>query len=153
MKKMLIAADHAGFPLKEALKRHATSLGVEFEDLGTYSAESVDYPDFADKVCARLSGADDDLAILVCGSGIGISIAANRYAHIRAALCESVTTARKSREHNHANILCLGAQILSEHLAVEMVRAFLTATLDQGERHLRRIKKLGSRGTPKGTKG
>lgn len=146
---LLIAADHAGFPLKEALKHHAKSLGVTFEDLGTHSADSVDYPDFADKVCSRLSGADDDLAILICGSGVGISIAANRYSHIRAALCESVTTARKSREHNHANILCMGAQIVSEHLAVEMVRAFLTATLDQGERHLRRIKKLTEKGTCK----
>jgi ribose 5-phosphate isomerase B len=149
VKKMLIAADHAGFPLKEALKRDAAKIGVEFEDLGTYNAESVDYPDFADKVCAQLSGADDDLAVLVCGSGIGISIAANRHSHIRAALCESVTTARKSREHNHANILCLGAQIVSEPLAVEMIKAFLTATLDQGERHLRRINKLAARGTPK----
>lgn len=142
MKKLLIAADHAGYPLKQALIKRAGEIGVTFEDLGTHSTDSVDYPDYADIACKRLSGDDDDIAILICGSGIGISIAANRYAHIRAALCETENTAGRARSHNHANVLCLGAQIVSEDLAVKMIKTFLATPTDNGERHLRRIKKL-----------
>ncbi|MBS1957845.1 MAG: ribose 5-phosphate isomerase B [Bdellovibrionales bacterium] len=149
MKKLLIAADHAGYPLKQGLIKRAAEIGVTFEDLGTHSADSVDYPDYANLACNRLSGGDDDIAILICGSGIGISIAANRHAHIRAALCETENTAARARSHNHANVLCLGAQIVSEDLALKMIKTFLSTPTDNGERHLRRIKKLCGIGAKK----
>lgn len=139
--KLFIASDHAGFPLKEELKKH-----FQFEDLGTTSTESVDYPDYADLLAEKLIKDDSAFGVLICGSGVGISIAANRYKEIRAVLAESEKVAKLSREHNHANVLCMGANIVSPELAVKILNAFLSAKPDQGERHLRRINKLSQKG-------
>ena len=142
--KLLIAADHAGFSLKEKLKEKASQLGITFEDLGTHSEESVDYPDYAKLVCEKLiSENNETLGVIVCGSGVGVSIAANRYPQIRAVLAESETVARLGREHNHANVLCMGSRIVSTDQAVAILGAFLSAKPDNGERHVRRIEKLG----------
>lgn len=142
---LLIAADHAGFELKEALKNRSSELGVTFTDLGTHTRESVDYPDYAHALARELlkTGSSATLGILICGSGVGVSIAANRNPGIRAVLAENPEIARLGREHNHANVLCLGARFLSPDQALTVIRAFLTATPESGERHVRRVQKLG----------
>src|SRR5690606_8456342 len=129
---LYIAADHAGYELKENLKKNAQAFGVDFEDLGTHSCDSVDYPDYANVLAEKLNGSDDQMGVLICGSGVGISIAANRYPHIRAVLAESEMTAQLGREHNHANVLCLGARFLSTEKAVAILKAFLSAKPDTG---------------------
>ncbi len=141
---LLIASDHAGFALKEALKKRGPELNLHFTDLGTHSEASVDYPDFADTLSRRLIelGPETHLGILICGSGIGVSIAANRHPEIRAVLAETPEVARLGREHNHANVLCFGSRIISEETAVQMIQAFILAKPDSGERHVRRILKL-----------
>ncbi len=146
---LFIASDHAGFPLKEEFKKNAAALGVTFTDLGTHSLESVDYPDYADKIADALLNSTD-MGVLICGSGVGVSIAANRYPHIRAVLAETTETAKLAREHNHANVLCLGARILSVSKALEILKTFLTTKEDQGERHVKRVLKLSSHQPPKG---
>lgn len=145
--KLLIASDHAGFELKEALKARASGLGIEFDDLGPHSKESVDYPDYANLLANELErrGAETHLGILLCGSGVGVSIAANRHPAIRAVLAETPAIAALGREHNHANVLCLGARFLTPESASAIVSAFLNATPDPGERHVRRIRKLGAK--------
>jgi ribose 5-phosphate isomerase B len=142
--KLLIASDHAGFGLKEALKRRADEIGVSFSDLGTDSKDSVDYPDYAKVLSKELiaRGAELNLGVLICGSGVGVSIAANRNPAIRAVLAESPQVARLAREHNHANVLCLGSRIVNEDLALQILREFISATPDPGERHARRVEKL-----------
>jgi ribose 5-phosphate isomerase B len=149
MTKLLIASDHAGFDLKEQLKTNASRLDVTFEDLGTKNAESVDYPDYANLLAQKLSKLnegkpteDQALGILICGSGVGVSIAANRYPDIRAVLAESVEVAKLGREHNHANVLCLGARMVGLELGLQIVDGFLKATPDTGDRHVRRVQKL-----------
>lgn len=138
-KKILIAADHAGFDLKKLLIFELKKMGFEPVDLGTDSAtKSVDYPDFAQKLCKKLK---KEFGILICGSGIGISIAANRFKHIRAALCHNVKSAKLTRAHNDANVLCLGSRMISEKTALSIVKAFLN-TKFEGERHERRVAKL-----------
>ena len=145
MRSVLIASDHAGYSLKEELKKHASALGVSFIDLGTHSEASVDYPDYAQALSKKLieMGADKNLGVLICGSGVGVSIAANRYPQIRAVLTESEIVAKLAREHNHANVLCLGARIVGIEKAIAILKTFLTTEEDMGERHLRRIQKLG----------
>ena len=145
---LLIASDHAGFPLKEELKKNAHLLGVSFTDLGTHSLESVDYPDFADALAEHFKSSStplDQKGVLICGSGVGISIAANRHPQLRAVLAESAEVAKLAREHNHANVLCLGARIVTTEKAVQILKTFLETKEDQGERHLRRIKKLSGK--------
>jgi len=138
-KKILIAADHAGFSLKEIIIKNLENFGFEVVDLGTNSAEkSVDYPDFAQKLCKKLRA---EKGILICGSGIGISIAANRFKHIRAALCHNVKCAKLTRAHNDANVLCLGARMISEKTALSIVKTFLN-TKFEGGRHEKRVAKL-----------
>ena len=145
--KLLISSDHAGFPLKEELKKHAAEIGVEFEDLGTHSLDSVDYPDYADLLCEKLkNNSSVQFGVIVCGSGIGVSIAANRYAYIRAVLAESEAVAKLGREHNHANVLCMGARIVTTEKAITILKSFLNAKPDLGERHSRRVEKLGKKG-------
>ena len=139
--KIAIGADHGGFELKQVLVAKLSAMGHEVVDLGTDSAASVDYPDFADQVCGQVLDDNVHFGILVCGTGIGMSMAANKYRGIRAALCENEYSARMSREHNNANVLCLGDRVLGKGLAENIVEAWLSASFE-GERHQRRIDKF-----------
>ncbi len=139
-KRIYIASDHAGFDLKEILIKEFKKLNIEFIDLGTDSKESVDYPDFANKLSEKIKK-DSDFGILICGSGIGISIAANRHKNIRAALCNSAKSAKLSRAHNNANVLCLGARLIKEKPAFSISKAFLSSEFE-GDRHAKRVEKL-----------
>ncbi|PCI56212.1 MAG: ribose 5-phosphate isomerase B [Alphaproteobacteria bacterium] len=140
MEKLAIACDHGGYALKEAIKARFADK-VEFIDLGAHSTDSVDYPEYGQAVAKAIVDGDVARGILICGTGIGISIAANRFPEIRAALCTDVTMARLTRLHNDANVLALGARIIGEEVAFDIVEAFLT-TKFEGGRHLNRIKKL-----------
>jgi len=137
-----IASDHAGFELKTLLKKELEDLDYAVLDLGPDSAASVDYPDFAYSLASALGDGRAARGVLICGSGIGISIAANRYPHIRAALVHDALTARLSREHNDANVLCLGGRTTGPDVARDCLRIFLTTGFDGGERHARRVGKL-----------
>ncbi len=136
-----IAADHGGFELKEKLKTMVSEPAVEWLDLGTHTADSVDYPDYGYKIAEVVAAGEALYGIAICGSGIGISIACNRNPKIRAALCGNTTMARLAREHNDANILCLGARMSGDVLAADMVKTFLT-TAFEGGRHAGRVQKL-----------
>jgi ribose 5-phosphate isomerase B len=138
-----LAADHAGFALKEELKSELAKLGADCLDLGTGNEDSVDYPDFGRAVTDAIVGGQAQRGVIVCGTGIGISIAANRVGGIRAAVCHDATTARLAREHNDANVLALGSRIVGTEVAKDCLRAFLSTPFDGGERHLRRVVKLG----------
>ena len=140
-KTIAIAADHAGFRLKSIIKDELESLGYAVLDLGTDGLDSVDYPDFGDAMAVALKNRDVPRGILICGTGIGIGIAANRHAHVRAAVCHDVTTARLARQHNDANVMALGARIVGEQVAKDCLREFL-ATTYEGGRHDRRVKML-----------
>ena len=137
-----IGCDHGGFALKQEILQLLADGGHQINDVGCDSEASVDYPDFADKVCAAIQEGRSSRGILICGTGIGMSIAANRHRHIRAALCHESLTARLSREHNDSNVLCLGARVLGVAIALDVVRAWL-ATDFAGGRHLRRISMMG----------
>lgn len=137
-----IGADHAGFELKAALSSVLEDLGFRVLDLGTNGPESVDYPDFADAVAKALSEGTAQHGLLVCGSGIGMSIAANRHTGVRAALCHDEETARLAREHNDANVLVLGARMTDKKIAEKCVEVFFSTDFDGGERHARRVAKL-----------
>ena len=140
MENIAIACDHGGYELKEAIKKHFLGK-VNFIDLGTNSTDSVDYPDFAQKLVRSIIDGDANRGILICGTGIGISIAANRYKEIRAANCTDVTMARLTRLHNDANVLALGARIIGVEVAYDIVDVFLN-TQYEGGRHDKRIEKL-----------
>ncbi len=139
---LVIAADHAGFDLKTSIKVALEAREYEVTDLGTEDAVSVDYPDMAEKLVEAIDHGIADRGILICGTGIGIGIAANRHPHMRAATCHDVTTARMARAHNDANVLCLGARVIGAQVALDCVDAFLTTPFEGG-RHQRRIDKLG----------
>ena len=141
-KKIIFASDHAGFSLKKPLMDWAVRQGYAVEDLGADESNSVDYPDYADLIAEYLSKDKGSAGVLVCGTGIGISIGANRHAHIRAALCHDVTTAKLCREHNDANVLALGARIIGVQTGVDCLEAFLGASFGGG-RHSKRVAKLG----------
>jgi ribose 5-phosphate isomerase B len=140
--KIAMGCDHGGFALKKEIVQFLVSAGHEVHDVGCYSEESVDYPEVAEKVCKELTEDRSAYGILICGTGIGMSIAANRYRLIRAALCHEAFTARMSREHNDANILCLGARVLGAGIALDIVKTWLEAEF-AGGRHLRRITLMG----------
>ncbi|MDF1719059.1 MAG: ribose 5-phosphate isomerase B [Minwuia sp.] len=142
MSKIAVASDHAGFELKEALKADLIDQGHDVLDLGTNGLESVDYPDFGRKAAEAVAAGQAASGVIVCGTGIGISIAANRVPGARTALCHDSTTARLSREHNDANILALGARVIGTETARDCVRAFLDTPF-AGGRHQRRVDKLG----------
>ena len=137
-----IGADHAGFELKSALSTVLKYLGHHVLDLGTNGPDSVDYPDFADAVAKALSDGTAQYGLLVCGSGIGMSIRANRHAGVRAALCHDEKTSRLAREHNDANVLVLGARLTDAAEARKCVEVFFSTEFDGGERHARRVAKL-----------
>lgn len=142
-KSIAIAADHAGYDLKSKLVEELKSTGYEVLDLGTRDGTtSVDYPDFGKAVAEAVTSGKVDAGVVICGTGIGISIAVNRHRGVRAALCHDVTSARLSREHNDANILALGARMTGEQVAKDCLKTFLTTEF-AGGRHARRVEKLG----------
>lgn len=141
-KTVALAADHAGYQLKNLLKAAIEARGLTILDLGTHDDEPVDYPHMAAAVAAALAEGRAARGVLVCGTGIGISIAANRHPHVRAALCHDVTTARLARRHNDANVLALGARVLGAAAAVDCLEAFLDTPFEGG-RHRRRVELLG----------
>lgn len=136
-----VASDHAGFDLKELLKRDLQQAGHDVVDLGTNSTESVDYPDFGKAMAEAIGSGKVGRGVLVCGTGIGISIAANRYPKVRAALVHDVTSARLSREHNDANVVAFGSRLIGTEAAREALKVFL-ATKFEGGRHTGRVAKL-----------
>lgn len=138
-----IASDHAGFALKATLIADLTAMGHEVLDLGPASTDSVDYADFAHMLARALTGGEADCGVLVCGSGIGISMAANRHKGIRAALCHDSLSARLSREHNDANVLALGERLIGVEVARDALRTFLETPFEGG-RHTRRVEKIDS---------
>jgi ribose 5-phosphate isomerase B len=139
--KIVIGCDHGGFELKKKIVELLIQENCEILDVGCDSADSVDYPDFANTLCKAVQNQEADRGILVCGTGIGMSIAANRFNGIRAALCHEQFTARMSREHNDSNVLCIGARVVGPDLAVEIVRTWLSAKFG-GDRHQRRLDKF-----------
>jgi ribose 5-phosphate isomerase B len=142
--KIAIGSDHAGVEHKQALKELAASMGMEVADMGTGSSQSVDYPDYGEKVGLAVSSGASDLGILICGTGIGIGMAANKVKGTRAAVCWSQETAMLAREHNNANILCMGARFISIESSVDIARKFLSTGFSGEERHRRRIDKITS---------
>lgn len=140
-KKLSIASDHGGFELKEELVKKLRAAGCEIEDKGCFGKESVDYPDFAKLVCADVKSGAAELGVLVCTSGIGMSIAANKISGIRAALCLSADAGKFSRLHNNANVCCLGAKYLDAKTALEIVETFIQTDFEGG-RHQRRVEKF-----------
>ena len=140
--KIALGSDHAGFELKETLKGKIAGLGHEVVDLGAHTYDALDdYPDFAEKVGKAVAAKEVDRGIVICGSGVGASIAANKIVGVRAATVTDVTTAHLCREHNHANVICFGARLTGEAVVLESVDAFLAA-VPGGDRHLRRVEKL-----------
>lgn len=139
--KLVIASDHGGYKLKEEIKPLLQELSVDFEDCGVHEEFSVDYPDIAQALCQAILAGKYDSGILLCGTGLGVSMAANRFEGIRAALCGDVFSAAMSREHNDANVLCLGGRVIGPGLAGMIVKTWL-ATEFAGGRHERRIKKI-----------
>lgn len=141
--KVAIGSDHGGFNMKEAIRELVIQLGHEVEDVGCFSSESVHYPDFAKHVCQKVISAEAETGILICGTGLGMSMAANKHRRIRAALCHDHYTAAKSREHNNANVLCMGERVLGLGVAEEIIRAWFTTRFDGG-RHQQRIQMFSS---------
>ena len=141
MKKIFLSSDHAGYKLKEFIKIHLDKKKINYTDLGPYNGDRVDYPDYAHKVAKKVKINNNHTGILVCGSGMGMNIAANRHKNIRAAQCFNLKSTKLSRLHNDANIITLGSRVLSKKLALSCVIAFLN-TKFEGGRHLKRIKKI-----------
>lgn len=141
--KITIGSDHGAVELKESVKKVLDDLKIDFDDVGTFGTDSVDYPDIAEKVCADVVSGKSERGIVLCGTGIGISIAANKISGIRCALCNDVYSAKKSREHNNANVLAMGGRVLGFGLAEEIVRAWFSAEFEGG-RHERRINKISA---------
>ena len=140
-KKICIASDHAGFNLKENIKDYLINKNVSIIDLGSNENKSVDYPDYAKKIASRIKSKKSDIGILVCGSGTGMAISANKFKNIRAAVCYDIKSTRLSRQHNNANIIALGARLTKKSLSLKLVELFLK-TKFEGGRHLKRIKKI-----------
>lgn len=138
MKRIVMASDHAGFDLKNTLVEQLKNDGYDVEDAGTYSKDSCDYPVFAEKACRYMLDGKAELCILVCGTGIGMSMAANKVKGIRAACCSDTYSAKYTRLHNDANVLCMGARVVGEGLAYEIAKVFLETEFEGGK-HLRRI--------------
>ena len=136
-----IGSDHGGFALKQAVMRHLRDRGIEYKDFGTYNEDSCDYPDFGRAVALAVAGGECDRGIIICGTGIGISITANKVPGIRATLCGDCFSAEATRSHNDANILALPGRFITNDLAWEMVQAFLSTGFEGG-RHTRRVEKI-----------
>lgn len=143
-KKLAIGCDHGGFNLKNTIIEYLEKNGIGYTDFGTYNTDSCDYPDIAEKVCGAIVAGDCAGGILVCGTGIGMSIAANKVKGIRAACCSDTFSARLTRNHNDANVLCMGERVVGPGLALDLVEAFLTAEFEEGGRHTCRVGKIGA---------
>jgi len=137
-----VASDHGGFELKTLLVADLNAAGVPVLDLGTMSSESVDYPDYANALARALAEGKAQRGVLLCGTGIGVSMVANRHKGIRAAVCRDVTDARLARQHNDANVLCLGGRTTGPEVARDVLRTFLSTEFEGGGRHTRRIAKF-----------
>lgn len=137
-----IGCDHGGFLLKNAVIKYLEQNNIEFKDFGTYSEDSCDYPVYAKKVANAVVTGDCEKGILICGTGIGISITANKVKGIRAALCHDCFSARATREHNNSNILAMGQRVVGEGLAIEIVKIFLNTEFSNDERHIKRIEQI-----------
>jgi RpiB/LacA/LacB family sugar-phosphate isomerase len=142
VKPIALAADHAGFELKEKIAGYLEAKGFEVMNLGTHDQEPVDYPDFARAIGKVLQEAKAERGIIICGSGVGACVAANKMANIRAGLCHDTYSAHQGVEHDDINVLCLGARVIGEELAQELVSAFLAARFTAEERHVRRLAKI-----------
>lgn len=142
-----LGADHAGFEMKELLKQYLSAKGFEIRDHGTYSADSVDYPDFAHPTATAVAAEADGMGILLCGSANGVAITANKHAGIRAALCWTPEVAQLARQHNNANILCIPARFVSPDAAKEMADVFLSTSFEGG-RHQTRVSKISASPPP-----
>jgi ribose 5-phosphate isomerase B len=140
-KKICIASDHAGYDLKENIKNHLIDKNLSIFDMGPYENKSVDYPDYAKKIANRLKTKKSDVGILVCGSGTGMAISANKTKEIRAAVCYNLKSTRLSRQHNNANIIALGSRLTKKSLSLKLIEVFLK-TKFEGGRHLKRVKKI-----------
>jgi len=141
MEKIAIGSDHAGFGLKEEVLGLLKGRNIDIVDCGTNSVESVDYPDFGARVSELVSSGEVDRGILICGTGLGMSMVANKYPGVRAALCNDLFSAKMSRLHNDANILVLGGRVIGKDLAAEIVKVWLTTPFE-GDRHLKRLQKI-----------
>ena len=141
LKKVILASDHAGFRLKEEIKKFLIKKRKKILDLGTKNTNSVDYPDYAHLLSKKMKRNKNQLGILVCGSGTGMSMAANKHKNIRAALCYNIKSAKLSRSHNNANVMTIGSRLIKKKIALQCVNAFLKTDFDGG-RHTRRVKKI-----------
>jgi RpiB/LacA/LacB family sugar-phosphate isomerase len=139
---IVVGSDHAGFTMKQTVLEHLTAAGEQVTDVGTFSADPVDYPDYARAVAEAVLRGDAERGILICGSGVGASVAANKLPGVRAGLCHDTYSARQGVEHDDMNVLCLGARVIGPELALELVRAFLGASFSGEERHRRRLAKI-----------
>ena len=137
-----LASDHGGFGLKQEVIAHLKERGLEYQDYGCYSEESCDYPEYAHKAAHAVADGTCECGILICGTGIGISIAANKVPGIRAALCHDCFSAQATKEHNNANMLAMGARVVGPGLALKIVDTFLDTPFSNDERHIRRIAKI-----------
>lgn len=141
-KRVAVGADHAGFPLKKTVIDYLKSAGFEVQDFGTHSEEPVDYPDFAIAVGEAIKEGKADMGVVLCGSGVGASVAANKIPGVRAGLCHDTFSARQGREDDDTNVLCMGARVIGQNLAVEILKAFVNAEFSGADRHVRRLNKV-----------
>jgi ribose 5-phosphate isomerase B len=141
---VIIGSDHAGFAMKEIIKEYLSGLNYQFEDVGTFNEDSVDYPDFAKKVAKKVQNSNN-FGILICGTGLGMSMSANRFAGVRCALCHDAYTAEFARKHNNSNILAFGGRTTGVEIAKQMVYIFLNTSFEGG-RHQRRVNKIDTEG-------
>ncbi len=141
VKKIILASDHAGFELKETIKRFLKKKRKKVLDLGTKNTNSVDYPDFAHLLSKKIKHRNNQIGILVCGSGIGMDMAANKHKNIRAALCYDIKSTKLSRQHNNANVMALGARLTKKNVALKCVNVFMKTNF-KGGRHIRRVSKI-----------
>ena len=141
VKRVILASDHAGFNLKERIKKFLIKKRKKVLDLGTKSSESVDYPDYAHSLSKKMKNQNNQLGILICGSGIGMDMTANKHKNIRAALCYDIKSTKLSRRHNNANVMAIGARLTKRNVALKCVSAFIKTDFDGG-RHQRRVKKI-----------
>jgi len=140
-KKILLASDHAGFVLKKTISKFLTKRGTKIFDLGTKNNNSVDYPDFAHLLAKKMKNQNNSIGILICGSGLGMVMAANRHKNIRAALCYNIKSAKMSRTHNNANVIAIGSRLTKKSVALKCINTFLKTDFEGG-RHLRRVRKI-----------